>query len=477
MSNQQRTGWRLALPCALALLLAAGSAAAPPASCAPIAVPPPAAAGAAVTPAKGIVLFIGDGLGIATITAARIYKGQRSGVWPPEAAALECDAFPATAFVRTYSADAQVTDSSAAMTAMMTGEKTANGMVSVRAVRGADSTLVPGAPLRTFLELAVARGWATGIVTTTRVTHATPAACYAHVDHRGSEWDIALALLENPALAAGIEVVLGGGHRYFLPERDRAGAPVVDVDGAPGARRDGRDLTRELAARGWHVVQDAAGLAAVDPARTPRLLGLFASSHLALEMDRPAARPREPSLPAMTEKAIAILARDPDGFFLMVEGGRIDHALHGSEARRALVETLAFDAAIAAVLARVDPASTLVLVTGDHDHTLSIAGGGPLGSDILGLAAGVDADSVPFPTLLFGTGPGRTAGPRVAPTPAELADPDYAYPSAVRMGGGAHGGTDLPLYAWGASAPALVHGVIENTGIFTIMCRAAGFIP
>ncbi len=462
---------------ALAFLLVAGCGAPPPASRSAPSPPPAAAVSSPVAPARGVVLFIGDGLGIATITAARIYKGQLAGARPPEAAALEFDAFPATALVRTYSADAQVTDSSAAMTAMMTGEKTANGMVAVRAAPGPDSTLVAGAPLRTFLELAAARGWATGVVTTTRVTHATPASCYAHVDSRANERDIALALLENPALGAGIEVILGGGRRYFRPERDPAGAPVIDRDGEPGARRDGRDLTRELAARGYQVVEDAAGLAAVDPVRTPRLLGLFAASHLALEVDRPATRPTEPTLAAMAEQAIAILERDPDGFFLMVEGGRIDHALHDNQARRALVETLAFDRAIAAVLARVDSASTLVLVTGDHDHTMTIAGGGPLGSDILGLAAGVDADSVPFPTLVFGTGPGRAPGERRAPTATELADPDYAYPSAVRMGGGEHGGTDLPLYGFGAGAPAVVHGVIENTGLFAIMCRAAGITP
>lgn len=435
------------------------------------ALPRPGAAAAAV---NHVILFIGDGLGLSTLTAARIYKGQLAGARPPESAALAVDMFPATALVRTYSADAQVTDSAAAMTAMMTGEKTANGFLSVRADPGPDSALVAGADLRTFLELAAARGWATGVVTTTRVTHATPAACYAHEDDRGNERDIALALLENPALGGGVEVILGGGRCYFLPERDPAGAPIVDVEGDPGARRDGRDLIREFAARGYTVVQDSTAFAAVDPARTPRLLGLFEASHMEYETDRPADRGREPPLAAMAATAVAILERDPDGYFLMIEGGRIDHALHANQARRALVETLAFDAAIGAVLSRVDAASTLVLVTGDHDHTLSIAGGGRLGSDILGLAAGTDAGGVPFPTLVFGTGPGREPGERRAPTAAELADPDYAYPSAVRMASDEHDGTDLPLYAWGASAPALVHGTIENTDIFAIMCRAAG---
>ncbi len=460
---KMRAWWRLPARLCAVMVLATGSSS--------IAELSPDPGRAAARPVKNVILFIGDGLGITTVTAARILRGQLEGAVPPESAQLATDTFPAAAFLHTYSADAQVTDSAAAMTAMMCGEKTANGHLAVSA--GNDS--VPGRSLPTFLELAEATGRATGVVTTTRVTHATPAACFAHVDDRGSEHEIAAALLENPALGDGIEVVLGGGWRHFLPELDPAGAAFRGPEGQPGSRPDGRDLVAELAARGMAVAYDSAGLAAIDPASTPRLLGLFAASHMAYELDRPQVRSQEPALADMAVKAVEILSRDPDGFFLMVEGGRIDHALHATQARRALHETLAFDAALRAVIERVDIDSTLILVTGDHDHTLTIASGGPLGSDILGLADDTDADGVPYTTLLFGTGPGRRDSSRTAPSAAEIADPDYRYESAIRTGSGQHGATDLPLYGLGPEAHlGAVRGSRDNTAVFSIMCRAAG---
>jgi alkaline phosphatase len=434
---------------------------------------------AAVGERRRIFFFLGDGMGIPVITAARIYA-------VGEAGSLTLDTLPETAYVRTYSNDAQVTDSSASMSAYMTGVKPNNNVVSMTA--DAIPGLGGGAPVTTLFELAEAAGWSTGVVTTTRVTHATPAACFAHTDDRDREDEIARQLVPggagaNPRLGDGLEVILGGGERHFLPLGQGA-----------GQRPDGRDLVAELVAEGYAVARRRAELLSLPPGTT-RALGLFAPSHMSYELDRD--RQAEPSLEEMALAAVDVLERSGKSYVLMVEGGRIDQALHDTNAKRALVDTVAFDQALAAVMNRVqraDPqlASTLIVATADHDHTLVLNGyarrTGPTTEaepGILGLvrnyvtgAIDLDADGRPYTILGFGNGERRVSGSRATVPPlteSATDDDDYRQEAAIRVGVSAetHGGTDVTLGAVGAGAE-LFHGFLDNTEVFSLLRQAAG---
>ena len=444
----------------------------------------------AATP-KNIVFFLGDGMGLTTQTAARIYK-------VGEAGDLTMDTLPETAFVRTYSNNAQVTDSAPSMAAYMTGVKMNNEVISMTPetsafdaagkdyLNGTDSTCPQsgnGKPVTTLLEIAKAAGMGTGAVTTTRITHATPAATVSHICHRDGENNIAAQAVPggagyNGALGDGVDVLLGGGRQFFLPAT------------AGGKRTDGRDLTAELKAKGYTYVQDKAGFDGV-ATTTKKLVGLFTSSHMAYDIDRDASK--EPSLAEMTGKAIDLLGQNPKGFFLMVEGGRIDHALHETTARKALQDTVAFDDAIKAAIDKMqakDPglANTLIVVTADHDHTLVLNGyaarTGPTTAaspGVLGLlrnfvdgSINKDAGGNPFTIIGFGNGESRLAT-RTALTDAQVADKNYHQEAAIPMGAGSetHGGTDVFLGAIGKGAENFT-GVITNPEVFGLVRKASG---
>jgi alkaline phosphatase len=437
---------------------------------------------------RNVIFFLGDGMGINTLTAARIYAVGESGE-------LTIDTLPESAFVKTYSNDAQVTDSAASMSAYMTGVKQNNGVISMstetRAMAPAadgSSRCTNGQPMPTLLELAKARGLATGIVTTTSVTDATPAATYAHACHRKLQTQIAAMMVPggagyNPALGSGIDLVFGGGSQYFRPAA------------SGGKRPDGRDLLAELQGRGYRVALDPAGFAALAASSQPAI-ALFAQDDLAYDAERDPAR--QPSLAEMTRKAVSLLGqRSSDkGFFLMVEGGLIDHALHGTRAKRALQETVAFDAALKAAIdevQKVDPGlkHTLIVATADHDHTLLINGYSPRSGKttpdnpgVLGLVRGIpdgkvklDKDGAPYAILGFGTGEHRVQGSRAGQaglTDAIVSADDYHQEAAVRMKSETHSGTDVYLGALGAGAEVF-RGTIENTRVFTLIKNAAGW--
>jgi alkaline phosphatase len=438
--------------------------------------------------ARNVIFFLGDGMGINTLTAARIYA-------VGEAGELTIDTLPESAFVKTYSNNAQVTDSAASMSAYMTGVKQNNGVISMSgdtnaiapAADGA-SRCTNGAPMTTLLELAKARGLATGVVTMTSVTDATPAATYAHVCHRKLQTQIAAMMVPggagyNPALGSGIDLVAGGGARYFQPAA------------AGGVRSDGRDLLAELQGRGYRVARDAAGFAALAPASQPAI-ALFAQDDLAYDAERDPAS--QPSLAEMTRKALSLLDKGSagKGFFLMVEGGLIDHALHATRAKRALQETVAYDAALKAAIDEMrqrDPGlkHTLIVATADHDHTLLINGYSPRSGKttpdhpgVLGLVRSLpdgkvklDQDGAPYTILGFGTGEHRVQGSRAAQaglTDAIASADDYHQEAAVRMKTETHGGADVYLGATGAGAE-LFRGTIENTRVFTLIREAAGW--
>ncbi|MBD8530809.1 MULTISPECIES: alkaline phosphatase [unclassified Massilia] len=440
--------------------------------------------------AKNVIFFLGDGMGINTLTAARIYAVGEEGE-------LAIDTLPESAFVKTFSNDAQVTDSAASMSAYMTGVKQNNGVISMssdtRSIAPATegnrsvSRCANGSAVPTLAELAKARGMAAGVVTTTSVTDATPAATYAHACHRKLEQDIAAALVPggagyNKALgSAGLDLVFGGGAQQFTP-----------LD-AGGKRADGRNLLGELQAKGWRVAANTAQLQALAPNGQPAI-GLFAPNHFKYEAARDPAQ--QPALAEMTSKAIDILANNPNGFFLMVEGGLIDHALHATVAKRALQETVAYNAAIQTALDKMnklDPGlkNTLIVATADHDHTLLINGYSPrtgkttpTNAGVLGLVRSLpdgkvrlDKDGAPFTILGFGAGEHRIQGSRkdVKLSDAIAAGDDYHQEAVVRTrtGAGIHGGADVYLGAAGANAE-LFRGTIDNTRVFDLIKSAAG---
>jgi alkaline phosphatase len=294
--------------------------------------------------------------------------------------------------------------------------------------------------------------------------------------------DIARQLIEMPA-DRGFEIALGGGRANFLPHG--AADPEVSAQNG-GARADRRDLTAEWAARPGHVyVWNSAQLAAAPV--DARVLGLFSPSHMAYENDRARDAGGEPSLAEMTAAAITRLSRNSEGYVLMVEGGRIDHAHHAGQAGQALSETIAFDEAIRTALEMTSRNDTLIIVTADHSHTLSISGYAPRGAPILGLSLNEQGapvlaqDGRPYTTLGYANGPGSVFAPNQGPAPTlrpdlsgvDTSSPAYRAQALVPLQSETHGGEDVAIYAWGPG-DEMVAGTLEENVVFHIMTRALG---
>ena len=274
---------------------------------------------------KSVILLIGDGMGIGAVTAGRCAGPGRDG-------RLAVDTMPYTGLAITYSANALVTDSAAAGTALATGSKTNNGMISVTP---------DGKRVQSILELAREIGKSTGIASTKFITDATPAVFVAHADSRSMNEDIAAQMV-----ASRVDVVLGGGRQFFLPKS------------AGGVRADERNLLDEAKKRGYDVFDSAE---AMEKTSASKMIGLFAANIMTSE------RP-EPTIAEITSKAIATLNKNTKGFFLMSEGGKIDSNEHSNDADDTVKEMLMFDDAVRAALdfAKKD-GHTLVIVTADHE--------------------------------------------------------------------------------------------------------------
>ncbi len=410
---------------------------------------------------RGVVLMIADGCGPAAVTLARLLADRP----------LSLDSILVGA-VETHSADSHVTDSAAGGTAFATGRKTDNRKLGVDP---------EDRPLGTLLEAARTRRLATGVVTTAPLTDATPAAFAAHVAQRTMEDEIALQMLQHR-----VDVLLGGGLRHWRPEA------------AGGRRRDGRDLLAEERARGGTVATTREELAA---AHATPLLGLFGERQIDFEVDRDTLR--EPSLDEMTAKALELLGRRPRGFFLVVEGGRIDDAAHDNDPAALGREVLAYDRAVARVIAfaRRDE-RTLVVSVADHET-------GGLG---LGLRTGFDSPYAVWPeslraarrsvwrladSILAGADPGtaaergtgaspladdeRAALRQAAAAPDSLARDELldalsrieSRRARVGWSTGGHTGTDVGLYAFGPGRERFV-GLHENTEIAKLVAALLG---
>jgi alkaline phosphatase len=453
--------------------------------------------------AKNVIFFVGDGMGISTLTAARILEGQMQGR-AGEENRLSFEDFPYAALSKTYTWDQQTPDSAPTMTAMMTGYKAREGMLSVdhQTPRNeCSSKVIAQHALTTLLEQAAAAGKATGVVSTARLTHATPAATYAHTPMRDWEadadlpadcgaMDIARQLIEvSPTVRDSLKVAMGGGRLNFMP------AVQADPEnGRKGKRRDGRDLIAEWQqTRGpdARYVWNRAGFDAIDPAATTHLLGLFEGSHMQYEMDRAKDKGGEPSLTDMTEKAIQILQQDKKGYFLHVESGRIDHAHHAGNAKRALSEVIELARAVRKAQQMTDPRETLIVVTADHSHVFTMAGYPHRGNDILGLVEEVpdmdgeatqlkkDKLGLPYTTLGYANGPGwrdpkAHDGQRSDLSYESTHADDFLPEAAIPLESETHGGEDVPIFAVGPMAH-LIHGSMEQNWIYHVMRRAFGF--
>ncbi|XP_040469508.1 intestinal-type alkaline phosphatase-like [Falco naumanni] len=472
----------------------------------------------AARPAKNIILFMGDGMGLPTMSAARIYKGQLAGgsgeesilameTFPHVALAKVSGAVPgagpagparnppAPACLQTYTIDRQVPDSAGTGTAYLCGVKTNAKTLGLSgaAVYGKCRTAF-GNEVDSVLHRARLAGKSVGIVTTTRVQHASPGAAYAHSASRS--WyadadmpkealrdgckDIAYQLVHN----TDINVILGGGRMYMTPKRTPD--PEYPEDPAQnGTRKDGLNLIAEWlsAKQGARYVWDKKGLDAVEEDSVSHLMGLFEPKDMKYELNRNTST--DPSIVEMTEKAIRILRRNPNGFFLFVEddhvphaGGRIDHGHHSGRAKQALMEAVMLDRAVARAGELTSPSDTLTIVTADHSHVFTFGGNTLRGTSIFGLAPKKAKDKRAYTSILYGNGPGYSIrdGGRPAASLPTAEDKDYRQQAAVPLEVETHSGEDVVVLAQGPMAH-LFHGVQEQHYIAHAMAYAACLEP
>ncbi|MEE6482400.1 hypothetical protein FKM82_013234 [Ascaphus truei] len=427
-------------------------------------------------------------MGVPTVTAARILKGQLAGQ-PGEETQLEMDKFPHVALSKTYNTNAQVSDSAGTATAYLCGVKANEGTVGVNAaaVRGQCNTS-KGNEVESILKWAKQAGKSVGVVTTTRVNHATPSAAYAHCVNR--DWfsdnempreaveqgckDIAWQLMQN---VPNIDVIMGGGRKYMYPKN----TPDVEYpkdEKANGTRLDGLNLTKvwlekKPASKVTRYVWNRDQLMALRPAEVDYLLGLFEPVDMHYELERD--QSMDPSLPEMVEVAIKMLKRNPQGFFLLVEGGRIDHGHHEGKAKQALHEAVQMDIAIGLAGELTREEDTLTVVTADHSHVFTFGGYTHRGNPIFGLAPTLsDVDKKPFTSILYGNGPGfkMVDGSRENVSTVDFTHSNYLAQSAVPLRMETHGGEDVAVFAKGPMAH-LLHGVHEQNYIPHVMAYAS----
>lgn len=442
--------------------------------------------------AKNVILFVADGNGVGTNYATRLWVGQQAGGTGDDHV-LPQEKFPNLALVKTYTTNGQTPDSAPTASAMNTGIKSRNGTINIDDAGDYDSCdAAAKAGLTTFAEIVSDMGKSVGIVSTARITHATPAAVYAKTANR--DWEDNTKLPENcaqkdiaaqmvDAVDAGIlDFVMGGGRQHFLPNG------VTDDEGAEGRRTDDRNLIDEIVAKGWQYVWNDETAAAADLSKP--VLGLFEASHMQYEDDRAG----EPTLAQMTEMAITNLSNNPEGYFLEVEAGRVDHANHDGNLHRVVTDGAAFAEAIAKAVEMVNPEDTLIIVTADHEHAIAFNGYCGRGTPVTGLCYEVDdnghthtgqpsqgLDGKPYTVAGYLNGPGSIlhqedgandyTGSRPELTQEQATDVDYLQQALIPMTSESHSGEDVAVMATGPWAH-LFRGVIEQNMIFHVMHKA-----
>ncbi|XP_066477671.1 intestinal-type alkaline phosphatase 1-like [Tiliqua scincoides] len=389
----------------------------------------------------------------------------------------------------TYNVDRQVPDSAGTATAYLCGVKGNYQTIGLNAAsRYNQCNTTAGNEVYSVLQRARLAGKSVGIVTTTRVQHASPAGNYAHVVNR--DWYSDADMLES-TLAEGckdiseqliknvnLTVILGGGRKYMTP----AGTPDPEYPSdanQSGLRKDRRNLITEWldSSPGTHFIWNRTGLlSAADNPAVSRLMGLFEPGDMKYELNRN--NITDPSLAEMTEAALKILSRNPKGFYLFVEGGKIDLAHHDGIAKRALTEGVEFDKAIQRAGELTDEADTLSVVTADHSHVFSFGGYTLRGSSIFGLAPKPATDNKTYTSIVYGNGPGYQITDQGRPNvdAEESERDDYHQQAAVPLASETHGGEDVAIMAKGPMAH-LFHGVQEQTYVAHLMAFAACLEP
>ncbi|MDR1518553.1 MAG: alkaline phosphatase [Planctomycetota bacterium] len=446
--------------------------------------------------ARNVILFIGDGLSLPVRDMARILsKGMRQGKYND---LLEMEKLTNTALVTTSGYDSLVTDSANAASAYATGHKSVVNAMGVYESSDKDPLTHP--KVENIVEIVKrTRGMAAGLVTTSNITDATPAAMIAHTRRRAEQNFIAQSMLDPERSP---DVILGGGSRHFLPKS------------VPGSKRvDERNLVEEFKAKGYAFAGDRAEM---KKAGGDKILGLFQLDNLNVYLDREMLKDAktlggfedQPNLMEMTEKAIDILSRNRNGFFLMVEGACIDKQLHTMDWQRAVYDTIEFDKAIG--IGRKFAAGrddTLIIVVADHSHGASITGtyhekDGKTGREAVRTYAAsvfptfVDEDGDGFPdnpdaevtlAVQFANHPDYKADYRLKSVPESpavmdgkraIANPNSkgeAYPGNIPYNESSevHSADSVVLNA-GGPGEDFFRGVLDNTDVFHGMVRALG---
>ncbi|XP_052890226.1 membrane-bound alkaline phosphatase-like [Anopheles moucheti] len=440
--------------------------------------------------AKNVIFFIGDGMSAQTVAATRMYLGN-------EAKSLSFEHFRDIGTVRTYCVDRQVSDSSCTATAYLSGVKINYGMVNVAASvpRYTCQYDRNASDFEGLLKWAQDAGKATGIITTTKITHATPAGAYASSTNRYWENDVEVQdancdpervddiaeQLVGKEMGKRFNVVLGGGRGNLLP------VETMDEEGKPGYRKDGKNLIEQ-----WQKTHESMGrsryvwnreqLLSVDTSNTDYLLGLFESGHMKYNLELKAsseASRMEPTLEEMTRTAIELLQRNKKGYVLFVEGGLIDVAHHETWARLALDETAEMATAIDTARKMTSEEDTLIVVSSDHAHTMTYNGYPKRGNDILGLGDVSDEDNLPYTTLSYANGLSYyttytedNLGIREDVSKYDYTRMDQRYMATVPLDAETHGGDDVAVWVSGPMSH-LFRGVYEQNTIPYLISYAA----
>ncbi|XP_061386482.1 membrane-bound alkaline phosphatase-like [Musca vetustissima] len=438
-----------------------------------------------VNKAKNIIMFLGDGMSLSTVAAARILKGQKIN-HTGEEEVLSFEKFPHTGLSKTYCTNAQVADSACTATAYLCGVKTNIFIIGVTAnveFNNCTASMDASNQVSSIAAWAQAAGKSTGFITTTTLTHASPAGTYAHVANRLYESDadvlqfgqdnatcidIAQQLVRQEP-GRNFNIMMGGGMEKFIPFYQR------DAHGNFGMRQDGRNLISQWQdehPRG-QVVTNRDELLKINTSEITHLMGVFQSK--ALDYHILANHSKQPSLSEMTEVALKLLQKNENGYFIFIEGGHIDTAHHENKAAVALEETLEFEKAIQLARDMTDVKDTLIVVTADHGHPLTMVGYPNRGNPILGLNKHDRArDGLKFSTLNYPLGPeqyvdsnGRRLNLDRIPRTIES-----VFPSYIKTSAGHHSGEDVGIFSSGPFAH-LFTGVLQQHTIPHLMAYAS----
>lgn len=407
------------------------------------------------------------------------------------------DKMPSSGYAKTYCVDAQVADSACTGTAYHTGVKTLMGHIGMdsRAASGDCTDHANKAyQVEAISKWAIDAGMDVGLITTSRVTDASPSPLYASSSTRFFETDKMMEYfgcdpdkLEDIAeqmihkdLAKKFKVILGGGRDVFLDQS------ITDDEGAPGARGDGKNLIKE-----WQDIHQKMGtskyvwnreqLLSLDTSKVDYVLGLFEGGYMKYNHEN--TDNGEPSLSEMVKVAIEILSRNEKGYYLFVEGGRIDHGHHATMARVALDETKYLGEALDKARELTSENDTLLVLSADHAHTMTYSGYSVRRNDILGLTGGVEWDPVVQTTLGYAIGNGfknTFSGDKYEPvnfaSNPSLGDFDFEYPAMMPSAYETHAADDVPVYA-GGPHHEIFSGAYEQNALPYLMAYAAKIGP